>query len=216
MIETLITTPDTAERVRDRVAEILATESAAQVALAEAAPVDATPWALEVYTERANAWAEYTDPQAGAAPYIVNVWFEGDTFAKQRGTVGTVQTATGTFNVDCYAFGATSGGDAGDELAATRALHVASLCRAILMSGAYPMLGFPRGVIGSRWVQSRTMFVPQFDGQSAQHVVAARLSIAVEYDETAPLATPVTLERTVAELTTPDGAAIATAEYDYT
>ena len=34
MIETLITTPDTAERVRDRIAEILAAESAAQVVLA--------------------------------------------------------------------------------------------------------------------------------------------------------------------------------------
>lgn len=211
MIETLITTPDAAERVRDRIAEILTTESAAQVALAVVATLDPKPWRLEVYTERANAWAMYNDPENGEAPYVVNVWFEGDTFAKKSGNVGVSQTATGIFNVDCYAFGASSSDDSGDELAATRALHVASLCRAIIMSGAYPMLGFPRQVIGGRWVQSRSMFVPAFDGQAAQHVVAARLAIAVEYDERAPLMAPVILEAVDVEFSTD-----MAAEYKYT
>ena len=83
-IETLIENRDGATLVRDRIAEILATESKAQQNLALAAGKNARLYELKVTKERAAPWGSFQDAQDHYAP-IINVWFDTDNFEKRLG-----------------------------------------------------------------------------------------------------------------------------------
>ncbi len=191
----LIDKVDGLELVRDQIAAILVVETANQQALATTAGKNPKLWALRVFSEHSNAFEHFEDnPDAAdvddnAAP-IVNVWFNSDEFDKSKGDVVERQQPTGTFNVDVYGYGvAKSDGGAGhvvaDEKAAFEAQRGARLVRNILMSGQYVVLGL-RGLVGRRWLTSRTMFQPALDGRASQRVVGMRLSFEVSFVETSP------------------------------
>jgi len=188
--------PDNFEIIRDQIAGILVAESEAQQALATAGGKDPELWKLRVFAERANpldGFQEADDGTVDSTP-LVNVWFDNASFDASSSNVVERQKATGTFNIDCYGYGVSGPGVAddyaighqpGDEKAATEAHRALRLCRRFLMAGAWTYLGL-RGTVWKRWPQSISAFQPQIDGRPAQHIVGARFSLAVDFNETSP------------------------------
>lgn len=197
LIASLIDRPDSFEVVRDKIAAILLLESQAQVALATAAgKPDPSLWKLRIFTERSNPWDEWPEAEEPGsqsdidATPIVNVSFDSDTFDKARGNIVSQQQADGVFNVDVYGRGISAGDGStghvpGDQAAALEAARALRLVRSILLSAPYVNLGL-RGLVGNRWVGSRTSLQPARGDRPVQHVMAARLALQVSYLEFAP------------------------------
>lgn len=201
-ISTLIDAPDAYEVVRDQIAALLLVESTNQQALATAASkTDPTLWKLRVFTERSNPWAEYQPTEEGSPPPdrapIVNVSYDNSIFDKSSSNVVARQTATGTFNIDCYGYGVSaangSGHDSGDELAARAAQRALRLVRNILMADSYTYLGL-RKTVGRRWPASVTMFQPSDGERPVEQVMAARISLEVQFNEFSPQYVAQTIE----------------------
>ena len=189
MIQSLIDKNDNFEIIRDKIAEILVLETASQMALAETALKEPNDWKLRVYTERSNPWEEWLNEQEDESP-IVNIWFDSASFDAAGSNVVERQKVEGTFNIDCYGFGASkdnpSGGHhAGDELAAFKVHKAIRLVRNIIMSSQYTYLGL-RGMVWQRFPQSITVFQPQQDAHTAQQIVGARLALRVTFNEFSP------------------------------
>lgn len=182
----LINTPDAFELIRDQVAAIIKTESAAQVALAVADGLtNSVDWDLRVYRERNNPWTEFLQQTNDLRP-IVNVWFDNDTPNGGSSTVAGRQQFEGTINIDCYGAGrskaTTDGHTPGDQLSALNGQRALRLIRNIIMSDKYIYLGL-RGTVWQRWITSRTCFQPSLDGDQAQSIVGCRLALRVRYNE---------------------------------
>lgn len=211
---------DTFEIVRDKVAQILADETADQVAQAQLAGEDPALWDLKVFVERANPWEVWlNNPETDDPSPIVNIWFDSDTFSESDGNVVGYQAAEGTINVDCYGFSVSQetvdGHLSGDEQAAKASHRAARLVRNILMSSAYTYLDM-RPVVSRRWLRNRTTFQPVQDVRTVQRVVATRLQFAVRYVEMAPQYQGEFME--VAGVTiqkAEDGSVLARADYQH-
>lgn len=199
-ISALIDKQDNFEIVRDKIASILAVETASQQALATAASEDPALWKLRVFTERSNPYAEFlsaTDPSMDESP-LVNVAL--DNMSVDLGSSNTVerQKYTATYHVDCFGFGVStadgSGHIPGDLAAAQNAHRAARLVRNILMASEYTYLGLARGTIWRRMVQGIQMFEVRIDERAVQQVVAARINLQVEFSEFSPQQAYETLE----------------------
>jgi hypothetical protein len=182
LIDTLLSTPDTGEVVRDQIAAILALELARQVELG------LTP-APRVFLERSNPWGQLLETPVDESP-IVNVWFDTAAFDGTASNITDRQKCDATFNIDVYAFGTASedgaGHTPGDEAAALAVRKMLRLVRQILMAEPYTYLGLPRGTVWKRWPQTLSMFQPQTDDRSAVNIVAGRLALVVSFNEHAP------------------------------
>ncbi len=198
LITSLIDQVDNFERVRDQIGAILVVEEAAQRDLATAAHKNPDDWALKVYSERSDPWSDFVDPEdedetdgtdKPRKTPIVNVWFDNTQIDLKGSDLIQRQKYVGIFNVDCYGFGrstATADGHSpGDAKAAREAHRAARLVRNILMAGTYTYLAM-RGTVGRRWVQGIETFPPKSNGESVQHVVGARVSVHVEFNELSP------------------------------
>jgi hypothetical protein len=195
-IQSLIDKRDTSEIVRDKIALILATESAAQQVLA----IDAVPskdpddWKLRVFIERINPWEEFLAADDGdealerAFP-LVNVSLDSISYDMSASNVVERQKASAIFFVDVYGFGvATADGDghtAGDQNAAVECQRALRLVRNILMAGTYTYLDM-RGVVWKRWPSSVQALEIPIDARTVQQVAAMRLSLQVDFNEFAP------------------------------
>lgn len=205
-IDTLIEGRDGSELVRDQIAAILLLESESQQQLAMTAGQNPDGWKLRVFLERSNPWADWIDlPETTENPTrtfpLVNVWLDNMSYDPAASNVVERQKATGLFQIDCYGYGV-SGDDAaghvaGDEAAAFEAQRAVRLCRRILMAATYAYLGL-RGLVWRRFPQGVTFFQPQIDGRSVQQVQAARLSLAVDFNEFSPQVHGPSLEELVA------------------
>jgi hypothetical protein len=182
LIDTLLSTPDNVEVVRDQIAAILKVEIAHQGELG----LDPAP---RVFLERSNPWGALLEDPADESP-IVNVWFDTETFDGLASNVTARQKADATFNVDVYCFGTSSedgaGHAPGDEVAALACLATLRLVRQILMSEHYTYLGLPRGLVWKRWPQTIGLFRPQTDDKSLTNIIAGRLALVVSFNEDAP------------------------------
>jgi len=212
----LIDKTDNFELIRDKIAVILANETANQQALATAAGEDPELWKFAVYTERANPWESL---RADDDTPIVNVWFETSTAPKRTGNVVERQQVTGTFHVDCYCRGSAassgSGHLAGDEQAARNVQRILRLVRNILMAAQNTYLQM-RGVVWHRWPQSLTVFQPQMDARNVEQVIAARLTLAVDFNEFSPQVEGEALEILSVDVKRDsDGQIMAEADYSY-
>lgn len=218
MIDALIDKLDTVEIVRDKIAQLLADESASQMALAEAAGKDSDMWKLRVYIERANPWENLNENDRSP---VVNVWFDSGTFDPAASNTVERQKMSATINVDCYGYGRasdnpTGGHVPGDEAAARDVQRAVRLVRNILMAATYTYLGL-RGTVWKRWVESITSYQPQQDNQNHNQVVGARVAMRVDFNEFSPQVTPVPLEFvSVTVERSEDGQVLARADYDYT
>jgi hypothetical protein len=194
----LVTDMDGFEIVRDRIAEILALETASQQAIAAAAGYDPNDWKFLVYAERIDPWELYRDG-ADKTP-IVNVWYDSDVFDKSTSNNTTRQTTTSQFNIDCYAWAPSrqtvDGHAPGDESAAKIAHKIGRFVRRFLMHPKYERLGFSGygDPVWDRWVANRTAFQPQSGNLAVQNVMGLRVSLEVRHNETVELEEPETLE----------------------
>jgi hypothetical protein len=181
LIDTLLATPDNVEVVRDQIAAILRVEIDRQGELG-LTPVP------RVFVERSNPWGALVESPPNETP-IINVWFDTATFDGMASNISERQRCDGTFNVDVYAFAASSETEAGhapgDEAAAFTCMRVLRLVRQILMSGHYVYLGL-KGLVWKRWPQTIGIFQPPIDARNAHHVVAGRLALAVQFNEFSP------------------------------
>jgi hypothetical protein len=194
-IATLIDSLDTAELVRDRIAEILVVELDKQQTLAAQQGKNPREWDLAIFAERSAPWAAFhdnpcTDENSRFQPPLVNVSFDSDSFDKSSSNAVERQKATGLFHIDCYGYGVATddgvfGHATGDAMASREAQRALRLVRRILMSSHYTYLDL-RGTVWGRWTQSRTMFQPQLEGRASAHVVGARLALEVTFNEVSP------------------------------
>lgn len=219
MITELIDKQDTAEVVRDKIAAILAVETAAQVALATTAgKPDPSLWHFRVFQERSDPW-DSLRPGPDNAP-IVNVTWDSSTFDPAASNIVERQKSDGIFHIDCYALGQSSDVDGGGQItgdrdAAENVQRVVRLVRNILMAAPYTYLDLRR-TVWRRWVESITTMRPQQDDANAHRIIAARLSFRVEFSEYSPQVEPETLEAVSLQVSrTEDNEVIIDAEYVY-
>lgn len=222
-ITVLIDKQDGFEVVRDKVAQILADESARQMALATAASKDPALWDLKVYRERSTPWELLTGDER--ADHAINVWFDSANVDDSAADVTNRQTYIGTINVDVV-FGSvaieTDDGHApADRAAALGANRIIRLVRNILMSDSYTYLGLrqtqaPLVAVGKRWIRSINTFQPQLDNKTAQHIVGARLELSVRYSEFSPQYQPANIATVDCTIQEDDqGRVLAGAQFNY-
>ena len=216
---------DNFEIIRDQIAIILANEVVSQMALAAAATnptKDPDDWKLRIFTERANPWEQFLNPDEpnfDPSP-IVDVWYDTTVFDQSSSNIVQRQKGEGTFNIDCYGYGRSeddggTGHIPGDEKASKEAQRGIRLVRNIMMAADYTYLGL-RGVVWQRWPQAITVFRPQLDARNVQNVVGARLALRVQYNEFSPQPVGTELEIVAVDVQrAEDGEIIAQAQYNY-
>ena len=194
-ITTLITRRDNVEIVRDKLAEILLVESAAQQEIARVTDgEDPESYRLRVFTEAHAPWDEYLAQPTGqsepidTAP-IVNIRWEESIADASSSNVIERQKVTGTYFLDCYGYGiarATDDGHvSGDESAALEAQRAARLVRSILMAGVYTYLGL-QGTVWRRWWHGARAIEPPIEQRPAQYVQGVRISMKIDFNELSP------------------------------
>ena len=199
-IQELIESADNFEIVRDKIAAILLLEQADQQAKALAAlpPKDPRLWALRIFTERSNPWAEFQDTpdQIDATP-IVNISVDQGTYDERASNVVERQKGEFVYNIDCYGYGVSAADGAGhipgDAKAALESHRAFRLVRKILMSSYYTYLDL-RGTVWKRFPQSFHVFQPKDDTRPTEHVVGVRLKLEVHMNEFSPQVQGETLE----------------------
>lgn len=227
LIQTLIDKQDTFEIVRDKVALILAEESAQQQQLAVDAGEDPTLWKLRVFTERTNPW-EFLRTNDGKAPTdrapVVSVWYDSSNIDLRASQTIDRQQMEATFNLDVYGIGVTellaggAGQSPGDQMAAEEAQRGARLVRNILMADSYVTLGIDRalGLVGQRHISTIQTFQPEFANQNARQVAGLRLSLQVKLSELGPQTPAVILEEISAIVRDENGEILIDALYEST
>jgi len=217
-IQSLIDKQDTFEIVRDKIAEILAVETASQQALATAGGKDPDLWKLRVFTERSSAWEEWLNNPTDLAP-IVNIWYDRSTFDPAGSNVVSKQKTVGVFNLDCYGYGRAAddpggGHTPGDLEAAAVVQRALRLVRNILMASEYTYLSL-RKTVWQRWPASVEAFQPQLDGRAVQQVWGARLAFQVTFWEFSPQYEGLELEYVSVTTKAPSGEVLMVTDFDY-
>lgn len=226
MIDTLIDKQDTFEIIRDRIAQILADETASQQALASAAGKEPNLWKFRVFLERANPFEVFlvdTGDGFDRSP-IVNVWYETSSYNESASNVVERQQSETIYNIDCYGYGVTEmteeGHSPGDENAALNMQRAIRLVRNILMAATYTYLDTPVGSlerVWQRWIQSITSFQPTLGGTPVEKVIGSRIAFRVKFNEFSPQVRPETLELLTVDIKyDAQGAVIAQTAFDYT
>lgn len=230
-IDTLIDKQDNVELIRDTIAAILVDEISNQKTLAQTAGKDPREWDLRIYLERNNPVSDFLDPQNDPDvvqldnPPVINIQLDSWSMDGTKSNQVERQGITAIYHIDCYGFGVSAdvfgGGHVpGDAKSALEAQRAVRLVRNILMSSFYTYLGLPRGGMQSvwrRWVDSVSLFQPQLDNRSAQHVMAARMQFNVEFSEFSPQYQAMLLEIVgVTVKRSETGEVYLVAEYDYT
>lgn len=227
LIQTLIDKQDTFEIVRDKVALILAEESAQQQQLAIGEGKDPALWKLRVFTERTNPW-EFLRTNDGKAPTdrapVVSVWYDSSSIDLRASQTIDRQQMEATFNLDVYGIGVTellaggAGQSPGDQMAAEEAQRGARLVRNILMADSYVTLGIDRalGLVGQRHISTIQTFQPEFANQNARQVAGLRLSLQVKLSELGPQTPAVILEEISAIVRDENGEILIDALYEST
>jgi len=220
-ITTLIDKLDNFEAIRDQIAAILVIESANQVVLAAAKPIP-NAWALRVYTERTIAFEQWLNDPSDDDKLIpiINVWFDTAGVDPDASNVVGRQKYSGTFNIDCYAYGEAesdgAGFTAGDQNAALNAQRAARLVRNILKASSNIYLQL-RNLVWSTRVKSITQFQPELNGSAAQNIMAIRIAFDVDYSEFSPQFEPETLENIFIEVKRDtDGKVLVDLDIDFT
>lgn len=199
-IPELIDKQDGFEIIRDKIVQILVTESASQQALATAAGKDPNLWKLNIYAERGNPFEQWLNDPCSTVDTtpIVNVWYDSSTFPPNTSNVVGRQKSEGVFNIDCYGFAFSkadgAGHKPGDREAAYEVARALRLVRNILMAAPYTYLEL-RGTVWKRWIDSMMSFQPEFNERLVQNVRGGRIAFRVEFNDFSPQFAEETLEQ---------------------
>lgn len=219
MIQTLIDKQDSFEIVRDKIVDILKTETVNQQALAIAAAKDPNDWKLRIFSERSNPFEEFLrEPVADTSP-LINVAYDNSNFDKSSSDVKERQTSDTIYNIDCYGYGVSSddgaGHKPGDQEAAFETQRAVRLVRNILMASNYTYLGM-RGLVGTRWPQSINAFQPAINEVPVNHVIGVRIAFQVRFNEFSPQYVADVLELiSIETFRAEDGEVLLLTDYDY-
>lgn len=215
----LIDSQDGFEAVRAAMGNILATESASQVALATAAG-KATPsdWNIDVYIERNNAWELFRDENYRDS-LVANIIYESSNSVNGESTQAN-QVVTSRILVECIAAAVSektaSGHTSGDSNAFKRAHMIARLCRRILMHPDYRQLGLT-SVVRTRNMVTRRSYQPNSTTIPTPHIAGTVLQFDVKHNETFDFNDLSNAEGALVTIKhDPDGIVIAQMEYDWT
>ena len=182
----LINKTDYFEQIRDKIATILATNTALQQALAVIGSLDPAPYKFRVYAERSNPWDVFLNEEDDLSA-VANVYFDSTNFDLNRSNLSTRQTTTSRINVDIFAYAETeetqAGHDPGDEAASRNVQAAARQVRNILMHDDNTYLGL-QGVVSKRWVSSITAFMMPTATPAIQKIKGVRLAVDVDHNET--------------------------------
>jgi len=210
----LIDKQDMFEKVRDRIAAILAAEIAIQQTKATAAGKDPEDWRIRTYSERANPWDNLRGSDQSP---VANVWYSNGNFDPKKSNSSTRQLGVFRYNIDAYctqvAEQTTAGHSAGEELAARKVHRAARILRNIIMHDSWTYLGY-QGLVWKREIASIDVFQPLSEKRPVENVIGCRLGLDVTFDETTDLADENILE--VINITfqyEPDGMVIAELQY---
>lgn len=192
--------PDTAEQVRDQVAAIIKAEASTR------------DYDLDVLTERDRPWDDLDDLPR------VNVLLERVQPQERGSDMIRRQRSTATYHVDILARGEPeySPGqptEPGDRQAALKVQQTYTQVRAYLMAGYNAYLQM-RGKVYGRWITDAQMFRP--GGNNADPVIAMRITLQVDLEQTAPQFEPVDLEAVDVEVEDTTGRVILSATYNST
>lgn len=216
----LINKTDYFEQVRDKIATILATNTALQQALATAQSLDPEDYRFRVFSERSNPWDVFLYEGANFAP-VVNVYFDSANFDLNKSNLSDRQFAISQINVDVFAYAQSeetqTGHAPGDEAASRACQATARLIRNILMHDDNKYLGL-QGIVSKRWVSSISAFMMPHDAPLAiQQVKGSRITIEVDHNETVDLEDEVICEIVNVKIyTAVDGEIMAEIEIDET
>lgn len=209
-INTLIDKQDNFEIVRDKVALILAEEKENQKILALGESKDPDLWDFNVYIERAIPWQLLEDSEGNVISEtpLVNVYYDTGNFIQNKSGVVERQAHEAIIIIDAYSAknnievdGVTTPGDLRAALDSDRVIR---LIRNILMAGEYTYLDL-RGIVWQRWLQDIRKFRPAIEDRPAMHVMAARLTLRVLFNEFSPQAIGEDFEEINVELNTDTG-----------
>lgn len=193
----LIDKQDNNEIIRDQIAALLAVEEANQRTLAIAASQDPNNYKFDVYIERSRPFESLTakgdGSEIGQMP-LVNILFDNDVFDNKNADQTQKQRVKGTFFIDCYAQKNRTALMMGDEATSKESDRIARLVRNIIMSAEYYQLGLGhkeygigKNIVFKRYVMRREKFFPSDrEGQVFENVIATRITLEVEYNETSP------------------------------
>jgi hypothetical protein len=218
-LQNLIPAQDNIDVVRDKIATILAEETASQQAYAIADGKDPEDYKIRVLLESSNPIAKYQQQEVSDRSPIVNVWLDGYNVV-QSSSNSQELVLLATYNIDIYGYGvskdAAQGHEPGDKAAALRAQSGLRLVRNILLSGYYRYLDL-RGIVSMRDIESVNAFQPEILGQAVQKVQGLRMALTVKLREASPEYQGANLEIVhVDVLRDSDDFVLAQAEYDYT
>lgn len=179
--DTLQSTPDNIEIIRDQIAALLLLDFEKQFELAiEANDPNAADYDVDVFVENDDP-LQYTDDESeDSNPFpCVNVLL--DSTDTDRGSASVNKTAmTAQFFIDCYATGNTSSSADFGTKAALKAWKTARLVRRILRAESNTYLRL-RGVVGK--VSFKFQSGEPNNVQSAIRVKMVRITLNVEYVE---------------------------------
>ena len=219
LLKTLIDKTDNFEIIRDRIAVLIAEETANQVRLAKNAGMDYRLWELKVFSERSNPWDVFLKGANPDTTPVCNVWFNNSNFDQAGSNVVEQQKTEGVFNIDVYGCEVTKaklGGQVpGDEAASKEAHRAIKLVRNILMSSQNTYLQL-RGMVWRRFPDAVTIFQPEIKAEAKQ-VVGARLSLRVTFSEYSPQYSGDNIELiSVVVNRAEDGSVVAEKDFDFT
>jgi hypothetical protein len=169
------------EKVRTRIAFILADELSEQAALiqAETSPTEEMLLTLESIPERIY---EERFVKATESEYsLINVVLMNNPLSDLTGF--EQQTDKARFNIEVYTRGVSEDGKEGDTQAAIKLQRLLMLCRHILMSPYYTTLGFEPGIIGSRVASDLEIIQPD-KGIENGYIINGQFSLIVKVLET--------------------------------
>ena len=222
LIPGLVDKLDSFEIVGLKIAEIILAETTSQQAIAV---IDEEPnpddWKVRVFSERSNPWGQFIDAPDDQSP-LVNISYDSSTFDRAASIANGRQKADATYNIDCYAYGVSAddpegGHEPGDKLAALNVHRALRLVRNWLMAIEHASLDL-QGFVWDRWISSIKVFQPQEAGVLVQNIIAARIDLAVTFNETVSPAATEILEFLSVVMRDPSTGevTIAQTDFDYT
>jgi hypothetical protein len=194
VLDVRIIPPMTYELVRDRIAEILTAELANQVTLAEAVPVDSTPYKMTVVVEET---IPYIISQIKNQP-IVNVWYDTGDILTDVSPATNQQQGEHFYNIDVYVSEPSTDDNVnpieyGDVLTAKEVQERAGIIYQVIMADINTQLQFPRRannvpvqIVASRQFNQLATFQPTFGDQPLQNIQGFRLRLKVRHNEVPP------------------------------
>jgi len=170
------------EKVRDRIAAVLASEFNSQVVNY-----------YNVDADRVDFYLERSTPIDDSELSVINISIDGIEYDNKN--YGNVDARV-IYNIDVYCNSKNKGSNAGDKLAAFKSQRLLGICWGILEYPSYKTLDFEPGFIGSTMVKgSKQLVIKSAGNDDALNTIVNRLQFEVKLVEGTPLPAGIPFEQ---------------------